>query len=90
MLLLLLSWTTSQGTLNAVVDIECARDRLQKPADYLVNTSKQYVYTMIEAQMELIQLALLNHTVIYVGNEYGFNISGIPLGGEAKLQKKSW
>ena len=79
------------GTLNAVVDIECARDRLQKPANYLVNTSKQYVHTMIEAQIEHIQLALPDHTVIYVGNEHGFNISGILLGGEAyitaKLQK---
>ena len=35
---------TIMGTLNAVVDIECARDRLRKPANYLVNTSKQYVY----------------------------------------------
>ena len=43
---------TIMGTLNAVVDIECARDRLQKPANYLVNISKQYVYTMIEAQMD--------------------------------------
>ena len=46
---------------------------------------------MIETQIEIIQLALPNHTVKYVGNEYGFNISGIPLGGEAyitaKLQK---
>ena len=55
------------GMLNAVVDIECARDRLQKPVNSLVNTSKQYVYTMIEAQIEHIQLALPNHTVIYVG-----------------------
>ena len=46
---------------------------------------------MIETQIELIHLTLPNHTIIYVGNEYGFNISGIPLGGEAyitaKLQK---
>ena len=43
---------------------------------------------MIEAQIELIQLALPNYTFIYVGNEYGFNISGIPLGGEANIKAK--
>ena len=81
---------TIMGTLNAVVDIECARNRLQKPANYLVNTSKQYVYTVIEEQMEHILLALPNHTVIYVGNEYGFNISGIPLGlYHSKVTNKS-
>ena len=34
---------TIMGTLAAVVLVEQSRDLLQKPANYLVNTTKQYV-----------------------------------------------
>ena len=57
----------------------------------LVNTTKQYVYTMNETHMTRIQDALPAHTVIYIGRDRGFNLSGAPLGGEnyilAKLQE---
>ena len=42
---------TIMGTLDAVVNIESARNHLQKPSNYLVNTSKQFVYTMLEDQV---------------------------------------
>ena len=70
------------GTLDAVKAIDGARERLQKPANYQVNLTKQYVYTMNENQMAKIQSELKDHIVIYVGREHGFMLSGIPLGGE--------
>ena len=79
------------GTLAAVVSVEQSRDLLQKPANYLVNTTKQYVYTMNETHMTRIQDVLPAYTVIYIGRDQGFNLSGVPLGGEnyilAKLQE---
>ena len=82
---------TIMGTLAAVVSVEQSRDLLQKPANYLVNTTKQYVYTMNETHVARIQDALPAHTVIYIGRDRGFNLSGVPLGGEnyilAKLQE---
>jgi hypothetical protein len=82
------------GTLAAVVLVEKSRDLLQKPANYLVNTTKQYVYTMNETHMTRIQDALPAHTVIYIGRDRAFNLSGVPLGGEnyilaKKKQRKS-
>ncbi len=67
-------------------------NNLQKPANYLVNTTKQYEYTMNETHMTRIQDALPAHTVIYIGRDRGFNLSGVPLSGEsyilAELQEK--
>jgi hypothetical protein len=81
---------TIMGTLAAVVSVEQSRDLLQKPANYLVNTTKQYVYTMNETHVARIQDALPAHTVIYIGRQ-GFTLSGVPLGGEnyilVKLQE---
>ena len=37
---------TIMGTLEALSLVELSRALLQKPANYLVNTEKQYVYTM--------------------------------------------
>ena len=73
---------TIMGTLDAVKAIDSARARLQKPANYQVNLTKQYVYTMNESQVDRIQSELKDHQVIYVGRENGFMLSGIPLGGE--------
>ena len=73
---------TIMGTLDAVKIIDSARERLQKPANYQVNLKKQYVYTMNEDQVAKIQTELKDHKVIYVGNEHGFMLSGIPLGGD--------
>ncbi len=39
-------------------------------------------YTTNENQVAEIQRKLQDHTVIYVGREQGFKLSGIPLGGE--------
>jgi hypothetical protein len=82
---------TIMGTLAAVVLVEQSRDLLQKTANYLVNTSKQYVYTMNETHIARIKEALPKHNVIYIGCDNGFKLSGIPLGGEnyitAKLQE---
>ncbi len=36
---------TIMGTLDAVKTIDSTRERLQKPANYQVNLTKQYVYT---------------------------------------------
>jgi len=73
---------TIMGTLDAVKAIDSARAHLQKPANYQVNLTKQYVYTMNESQTARIQNELKDHIVIYVGREHGFMLSGIPLGGE--------
>ena len=79
---------TIMGALPALVSVEKSRDQLQKPANYLVNTSKQYVYTINESHVTDIQSALPNHTVIYVGRDLGFSLSGIPLGGDEHIISK--
>ena len=38
---------TIMGTLTAVVSVEKSRDLFQKPANFSVNTTKQYVYTSL-------------------------------------------
>ena len=73
---------TIMGTLDAVKAIDNSRAGLQKPANYQVNLTKQYVYTMNENQVAKIQTELTDHQVIYLGREHGFKLSGIPLGGE--------
>ena len=73
---------TIMGSLDSVKAIDSARERLQKPANYKVNLTKQYVYTTNENQVAKIQRELQDHIVIYVGREHGFKLSGIPLGGE--------
>ena len=42
---------TITGTLEALSLVEQSRALLQKPANYLVNTDKQYVYTMNKEHM---------------------------------------
>ena len=83
---------TIMGDLNALIAVEGSRTSLQKPANYLVNTTKQFVYTMNEQHVTQIQDALPEHTVVYIGNDNGFSLSGIPLGGDqyilTKLQEK--
>ena len=76
---------TIMGTLAALVKVDEARENLQKPSNYLVNKTKQYVYTMNEAHVSTIQEALPGHEVIYIGSETGFTLSGIPLGGEKHI-----
>jgi carbonic anhydrase len=66
------------GNLTALISVEKARDSLQRPANYLVNPLKQYVYTMNEQHVTQIQSALPQHSVIYIGSEQGFSLSGIP------------
>ncbi len=82
---------TIMGTLAAVVSVKQSRDLLQKPANYLENITKEYVYTMNETYMTRIQDALPAHTAIYIGHNRGFNLLGVPLDGEnyilAKLQE---
>ena len=58
---------TIMGTLEAVKAIDSARVRLQEPANYRVNLTKQYVYTTNEDQVATIQTELKDHQVIYVG-----------------------
>ena len=65
------------GSLDAVVNMEAARDELQKAPNYLINPFKQHVYTINEAHVEAIQVAFPQHTVVYIGNEHGFKLSGI-------------
>ena len=79
---------TIMGTLSALTDVEKSRDTLQLPANYLVNTTKQNVYTMNERHVAKIQLDLPKHNVIYTGNEHGFSLSGIPLGGDEYIVSK--
>jgi len=73
---------TIMGTLAALVTVDEARENLQKPSNYLVNLTKQYVYTMNESHVPVIQEALPSHKVIYIGGTNGFTLSGIPLGSE--------
>ena len=70
------------GTLEALVTVDEAREELQKPSNYLVNLTKQYVYTMNESHVPVIQKALPGHKVIYIGGTNGFTLSGIPLGSD--------
>ena len=77
---------TIMGTLAALVKVDEARENLQKPSNYLVNKTKQYVYTANAAHVAEIQQALPSHTVIYIGGEMGFTLSGIPLGGEQYIR----
>ena len=79
---------TIMGSLNALVSVEESRNGLQKAANYLVNSSKQHVYTMNEEHVARIQSALPEHTVIYIGSEHGFSLSGIPLGGDDYIVSK--
>ncbi|MCG3769321.1 MAG: hypothetical protein JW384_00443 [Nitrosomonadaceae bacterium] len=73
---------TIMGTLEALVTVDEAREELQKPSNYLVNLTKQYVYTMNESHVPVIQKALPGHKVIYIGGTNGFTLSGIPLGSD--------
>ena len=73
---------TVMGTLEALVEVERAREGLQRPANYLVNMAKQYVFTNNEAHLERIKTALPQHKVIYIGGRDGHTISGIPIGGD--------
>ena len=52
---------TIMGTLDAVKAIDNSRAGLQKPANYQVNLTKQYVYTMNENQVAKIQTELTDH-----------------------------
>ena len=79
---------TAMGNLTALISVEKARDSLQKPANYLVNPLKQYVYTMNEQHVMQIQCALPEHKVIYIGSEQGFSLSRIPLGGDQYIRSK--
>ena len=79
---------TVMGSLAALISVEKSRDSLQKPANYLVNPLKQYVYTMNEQHVTQIQSALPEHSVIYIGSEQGFCLSGIPLGGDQFILSK--
>ena len=84
---------TIMGTLEALSLVEQSRALLQKPANYLVNTDKQYVYTMNETHMSEIQRTLPDHTIIYIGGDQGFSLSGIPLGVTTtsyRSYKKTW
>ena len=49
------------GSLDSVKAIDSARERLQKPANYKVNLTKQYVYTTNENQVAKIQRELQDH-----------------------------
>jgi hypothetical protein len=75
-------------SLDALVSVEQSRNGLQKPANYLVNPAKQYVHTMNEHHVTEIRAALPEHTVIYVGSEHGFSLSGIPLGSDHFILSK--
>ena len=65
-----------------MVEVERAREGLQRPANYLVNMAKQYVFTNNEAHLERIETALPQHKVIYIRGRDGHTISGIPIGGD--------
>ena len=43
---------------------------------------------MNETHADEIRSALPNHKVIYVGNEHGFSLSEIPLGGDQYIISK--
>ena len=71
MLLVTMQQFTIMGTLEALSLVEQSRALLQKPANYLVNTDKQYVYTMNEEHVSEIQRTLPDHTIIYIGGDRG-------------------
>ncbi len=50
------------GTLAALVTVDKAREDLQKSSNYLVNLTKQYVYTTNEAHVPVIQKTLFRVT----------------------------
>lgn len=79
---------TIMGTLSALILVKKSRDDLQKPANYLVNITKQYVYTMNESHVVQIQRALPDHTVIYIDREHGFSLSVILLSGDDYIISK--
>ena len=79
---------TVMGDLSAVKHAEEVREELQKIPNYLVNPLKQYVYTMTEHHVEAIEDSLPNHQVHYIGNEVGFKLSGIPMGGDEYIRQQ--
>ena len=79
---------TVMGDLSAVKNAEEVREDLQKISNYLVNPLKQYVYTMTEHHVEAIEESLPNHQVRYIGNEVGFKLSGIPMGGDEYIRQQ--
>ena len=66
---------TIMGTLEALSLVEQSRALLQTPSNYLVNTDKQYVYTMNEEHVSEIQRTLPDHTIIYIGGDRDFCLS---------------
>jgi hypothetical protein len=76
------------GTLNAVVDMEALRAGLQKAPNYIVNPLKQHVYTINEDHVSEIKSQLPSHDVFYIGNDVGFKLSGIPIGGETFVRQQ--
>jgi hypothetical protein len=78
---------TVMGNLIAVKHAEEVREELQKIPNYLVNPLKQYVYTMTEHHIEAIEDSLPSHQVHYIGNEVGFKLSGIPMGGDEYIRQ---
>jgi hypothetical protein len=79
---------TLMGTLNAVVDMEALRAGLQKAPNYIVNPLKQHVYTINEDHVSEIKSQLPSHDVFYIGNDVGFKLSGIPIGGETFVRQQ--
>ena len=78
---------TVMGNLSAVKQAEEVREELQKIPNYLVNPLKQYVYSMTEHHVEAIKDSLPSHQVHYIGNEVGFKLSGIPMGGDEYIRQ---
>ena len=79
---------TLMGTLDSIVDMEASRAELQKAPNYLVNPLKQHVYTINEDHVPEIKLRLPSHDVFYIGDAVGFQLSGIPVGGETFIRRK--
>ena len=79
---------TVMGSLSAVRSAEAVREDLQKISNYHVNPQKQHVYTMTERHVEAIEESLPNHEVWYIGNELGFKLSGIPMGGDEYIRQQ--
>ena len=79
---------TVMGALGAVINAEEVREELQKLSNYLVNPQKQHVYTMTEHHVEAIEDSLPNHQVRYIGNDAGFKLSGIPMGGDEYIRQQ--
>jgi len=79
---------TVMGALRAVTNAEDVREELQKASNYLVNPQKQHVYTMTEQHVETIEQSMPNHQVRYIGNDAGFKLSGIPMGGDEFIRQQ--